>query len=597
MRRERANEAFCTAVALGFADKGGRTGDPQKPQFLLQHMRPILTAMIMTQCQALGDVRPKRPKGGAYPLADGFQGFKPGPLLGRVAPHTLCRVMIHRDKDGHLPVLAGVGRRHIGPPHRIDVCGDDRPIMGFRAMRMALPRWGQQMMRTHQPQDPAWRRADTPMPQPGPHLTVPFARERRCLQDALAMVHQLVIRPRTHWPTPGTRRRGRVALPVDGRACDAPHAADTCQARGLASGGRGGLAHRLDLLRAKGRLVSSRPILSCHSSISIVASPSFWRNRASSRSWLSSGGCFSASWPASRNVSRQVVRRAAGIPNSRDTRSSGSPRHSRRTTSVFCRAENRPGFCHPLLLPSSVALRAPCEGTSRAISWVCIWIPPVSTILNAVSKLTGHQTSSQSAGSKGLARAVEHRDREPRQRGLQLRGRATAELGRPPLLGLGQRRDKTDQEAPAAQVYLEVLGNVRTATIKPMIAAKVKVGAQFFTDEYNIYHFTEAAYDHRTVNHGAGEYARRDPDGTGVHCNTMEGIWSGVRNFLDHFKGISQRFLHLRVARYEFLHNHGHLHWRLAFEAALRCIFSTTGDYWRRMTHQHRRIPLTLCYR
>src|SRR4029434_7101761 len=59
----------------------------------------------------------------------------------------------------------------------------------------------------------------------------------------------------------------------------------------------------------------------------------------------------------------------------------------------------------------------------------------------------------------------------------------------------------------------------------------------------------------------------------------------------------SQRFLHLRVVRYEFLHNHGHLHWRQTFEAALRCIFSTTGDYLRRMVHQHRRMPLTLCYR
>jgi transposase-like protein len=103
---------------------------------------------------------------------------------------------------------------------------------------------------------------------------------------------------------------------------------------------------------------------------------------------------------------------------------------------------------------------------------------------------------------------------------------------------------------------VQVLENVRTATIKPIIAAKVKGGAQFFTDEYNIYHFTKVDYDHRTVNHGAGEYARRDPDGTCVHCNTMEGIWSGLRNFLDHFKGISQRFLHLRVVRYEFLHNH-----------------------------------------
>jgi transposase-like protein len=61
----------------------------------------------------------------------------------------------------------------------------------------------------------------------------------------------------------------------------------------------------------------------------------------------------------------------------------------------------------------------------------------------------------QSAGSKGLAREVERREREPRQRGLQLRGRATAEMGRPPLLGLVQRRDKTDPDAPAAQVSLE----------------------------------------------------------------------------------------------------------------------------------------------
>src|SRR2546421_2271434 len=95
----------------------------------------------------------------------------------------------------------------------------------------------------------------------------------------------------------------------------------------------------------------------------------------------------------------------------------------------------------------------------------------------------------QSAGSKGLPRDVERYERAPRQRGLQLRGRATAALGRPPLLGLVQRRDKTDQDAPAAQVYLEVLENVRTATIKPIVAAKVKGRAQCFTDEYTIYDF------------------------------------------------------------------------------------------------------------
>jgi transposase-like protein len=204
----------------------------------------------------------------------------------------------------------------------------------------------------------------------------------------------------------------------------------------------------------------------------------------------------------------------------------------------------------------------------------------------------------QSSGSKGLARQVERSGREARPRGIKLRGRATAEKGRPPILGLAQRRDKEDKQAPPAQIHLEVLNNVRTATVKPIITARVKEGAEFFTDEYNIYNFAaEAGYQHRTVNHGQGEYARLDPDGVCVHCNTMEGIWSSLRNFLDRFRGISQRFLHLRVGRFEFLHNYGHLNWQQTFETALQFIFTTAGRYLRQMVHQHRRIPLTACYR
>ena len=180
---------------------------------------------------------------------------------------------------------------------------------------------------------------------------------------------------------------------------------------------------------------------------------------------------------------------------------------------------------------------------------------------------------------------------------MQLRGRATAEMGRPPLLGLVQRRDKTDQDAPAAPVSLAGLEHGRSATSKPLIAAQGKGGAQCCTDEYTSDHCPKAADDHRTVNHGAGAYARRAPDGTWVHCHTLEGLWASLRHLLDRFKGISPRFLPRRVARYEFLHNHGHVHWRQTFEATLRSLFSTPGDYWRRMAHQHRRMPLTLCYR
>ena len=57
-------------------------------------------------------------------------------------------------------------------------------------------------------------------------------------------------------------------------------------------------------------------------------------------------------------------------------------------------------------------------------------------------------------------------------------------------------------------------------------------GALVYTDEYNPYSQLEAwGYRHKTVNHGAGEYARNE-DGYGfheVHVNTREGIWSLLR--------------------------------------------------------------------
>src|SRR5262249_37235672 len=145
-----------------------------------------------------------------------------------------------------------------------------------------------------------------------------FTRERRCRQDAPDMVYQLVIRAGAKRPPAGARCRGRVPLPVERGAGDAPHAADPRQAIQLPRGGRGGLTHRLDLLCGKGRLVSSRPIFSRKSSISIVDSPSFSRRRPNSRSRLSSGVFFIPSWPAPRNASRNVAIRAAGIPRSRD---------------------------------------------------------------------------------------------------------------------------------------------------------------------------------------------------------------------------------------------------------------------------------------
>jgi transposase-like protein len=56
---------------------------------------------------------------------------------------------------------------------------------------------------------------------------------------------------------------------------------------------------------------------------------------------------------------------------------------------------------------------------------------------------------------------------------------------------------------------------------------------------------------------GSREWAR-DDDGDGireVHCNTMEGIWVGLRNFLRRFRGVHKKYLDQYVAIFEWAHN------------------------------------------
>ena len=108
------------------------------------------------------------------------------------------------------------------------------------------------------------------------------------------------------------------------------------------------------------------------------------------------------------------------------------------------------------------------------------------------------------------------------------------------------------------EVLIRMLANVQRATIEPLIRGAIAVGSVVHTDEYNIYNkLREWGYDHRTVCHAEGEYAR-DEDGDGfceVHINTMEGFWSLLRSWLRPHRGISQEKLPLYLGFFEFIHN------------------------------------------
>jgi len=201
----------------------------------------------------------------------------------------------------------------------------------------------------------------------------------------------------------------------------------------------------------------------------------------------------------------------------------------------------------------------------------------------------------QSAGSKGLPREVERTtanlDNEGFSFAVELPPRRPSTHS-----GLVQRATRQTRTRQPRKVYLEVLENVRTRR-STSYRRQVKSGSQFFTDEYNstISRRPTMTIVRSTMVRASMLVVTRD--GACVHCNTMEGIWSGLRNFLDRFKGISQRFLHLRVGRLRIPAQP----WALALVSDLRSslavLFSTPGDYLRRMAHQHRRMPLTLCYR
>jgi transposase-like protein len=108
------------------------------------------------------------------------------------------------------------------------------------------------------------------------------------------------------------------------------------------------------------------------------------------------------------------------------------------------------------------------------------------------------------------------------------------------------------------EVVIRMLENVQQLTIEPLIKAAIALGTMVYTDEYAIYNPLQSwDYTHKTVCHGAGEYAR-DEDGDGfceVHVNTMEGFWSLLRSWLRPHRGISQEKLPLYLSFFEFVHN------------------------------------------
>ncbi len=168
----------------------------------------------------------------------------------------------------------------------------------------------------------------------------------------------------------------------------------------------------------------------------------------------------------------------------------------------------------------------------------------------------------QNAGEKG----VPHEDPEdpPRCRANKIKGHGTMENDRPPVVGIVGRESGT--------VRLEVVAHSDQETLEAFVDKTTKSQAMVYTDEWSGYdHVPELGRGHATVCHTPGkrEWAR-DDDGDGVrevHNNTTEGLWTGARNFLRSFRGVSKGFLGQYMAMFEWSYN-----MKEATKAVLRAI-------------------------
>ena len=154
----------------------------------------------------------------------------------------------------------------------------------------------------------------------------------------------------------------------------------------------------------------------------------------------------------------------------------------------------------------------------------------------------------QNAGEKGTKHS--NPDDPPRRRANKRRGKGTMENDRPPVAGLVGRE--------TGQIRLKVCDDTKQTTIQPQIESKTEPTTTLYTDESNAYNLVASSgRGHGTVCHSKREWAR-DDDGDGireVHCNSMEGIWTGLRNFLRPFRGVHKKYLAQYVAMFEWAHN------------------------------------------
>jgi hypothetical protein len=98
----------------------------------------------------------------------------------------------------------------------------------------------------------------------------------------------------------------------------------------------------------------------------------------------------------------------------------------------------------------------------------------------------------------------------------------------------------------------------RAELVDGFVLAATAPGVAVYTDEWPPYASLPGHRRyHATVNHQKSEWAR-DDDGDGereVHCNTLEGLWTGLREYLRPFRGVNKVYLAQYVVMFRWAYD------------------------------------------
>jgi len=185
-----------------------------------------------------------------------------------------------------------------------------------------------------------------------------------------------------------------------------------------------------------------------------------------------------------------------------------------------------------------------------------------SVFMQRLIELSGEDVETdemyQSAGGKGTRQT----EREPRKRGLKLRGRGTFDKDKPPMVASVKRKGKA---------VVEVFRHLNKRNLDAFLYF---VNGRFMhTDDFRLYDHLDGTPGmiHESVNHSKKRYAE-----CYKHSNTVEGMFCDLRTWLRRYKGVCKDNLYRFVALFQFNYNHRWLSPVMMLQSLLRTVIAVT---------------------